>query len=96
MLVAKLVILGILSSIFLILALYTLFLTTFFTKSLSLLKWTVTGANLSTSNSYILLLNFLKSLGTLFNFSMSNLSTSNFELAKSVFLAKSNVLNFVA
>ena len=46
-----LVILGILSSITLILALYTPFLTTsFFTKSLSLLKSTGTGANLSTSN----------------------------------------------
>ena len=50
-LVAKLVISGILFSIFLILALYTSFLTTsFFTTSLSLLKSTGTGTNLSTSN----------------------------------------------
>ena len=50
-LVAKLVISGILSSIFFILALYTSFLTTsFFTLSLSLLKSTGAGTNLSTSN----------------------------------------------
>ena len=50
-LVAKLVISGILASIFLILALYTSFLTTsFFTTSLSLLKSTTAGENLSTSN----------------------------------------------
>ena len=50
-LVAKLVMLGILSSIFLILALHASFLTTsFFTTSLSLLKSTGTGTNLSTSD----------------------------------------------
>ena len=50
-LVAKLVISSILSSIFFILALYTSFSTTsFFTISLSLLKSTGTGPNLSTSN----------------------------------------------
>ena len=50
-LVAKLVISGILSSIFLILALYTSFLTTlFFTTSLNLLQSTKTGTNLSTFN----------------------------------------------
>ena len=50
-LVANLVISGILSSIFLILALYTFFLTTlFFTISLSLLKSKGTGTNLSTSS----------------------------------------------
>ena len=49
--VAKLVMSGILSSIFFILALYTSFLTTsFFTISLSLLRPTGTGTNLSTSN----------------------------------------------
>ena len=49
---------------------YTVFLTTsFFTTSLSLLKSTGTGANLS----------------------MSNLSTSVFRLAKSVFSAKFEV-----
>ena len=50
-LVAKLVMSGMLSSIFLILASYISFLTTsFFTTSLSLLKSTGTGTNLSTSN----------------------------------------------
>ena len=50
-LVAKLVISGILSSIFFILALYTSFLTTsFFTTSLSLLKSKGTNTDLSTSN----------------------------------------------
>ena len=52
-LVAKLVISGILSPIFFILSLYTSFLTTsFFTKSLSLLKSTGKGTNLSTSSLY--------------------------------------------
>ena len=50
-LVAKLVISGILSSIFLISALYTSFLTTsFFTTPLNLLKSTGTSTSLSTSN----------------------------------------------
>ena len=51
-LVAKLVILGILSSISLILALYTFFFltTSFFTALLNLLKSTGTGTYLSTSN----------------------------------------------
>ena len=52
-LVVKLVISGILSSIFLILALYTSFLlTSFFTELLSLLKSTGIGTNLSISNLY--------------------------------------------
>ena len=64
-LVAKLVISGILSSIFLILALYTSFLTTsVFNVSLSLLKSTGTGANLSKSNLCILLFKLLKLVGT--------------------------------
>ena len=51
-LVAKFVTSGILSSIFSILSLYTSILTTyFFTTSLSLLKLTGIGNNLSTSNS---------------------------------------------
>ena len=81
-LVAKLVISGILSSIFFILALYTSFLTTsFFTTSLSLLKSTGTGTNLSTSNlSTLLFIKLLKLLGSFFN-----LSTSDFKLAKSTF-----------
>ena len=61
---AKLVISGISSSIFFVLALYTSFLTkSFFTTLLSLLKSTGTGTNSSISNS----------------------STSDFKLAKSVF-----------
>ena len=60
-LVAKLVISGILSSIFFILVLYTSFLaTSVFTTSLSLLKLTGTGANLSTSNLSTLLFKLLK------------------------------------
>ena len=69
-LVAKLVISGILSSIFFILALYTSFLMTyFFTASLSLLKSTGTGTNLST-----LFFKLLKLVGTFFSLSISNLS----------------------
>ena len=68
LLVAKLVISGILSSICLILAFYTSFLTTsFFTTSFSLLKSTGTGTNLSISNLSTLLFKSLKLLGTFFN-----------------------------
>ena len=85
--VGKLLISGILSSIFLILALYTSFLTTlFFIKSLSSLKSTGTGTNLSTSNYSNLLFKLLKLLGTSFNLSISNLSTLDLKLAKSIFL----------
>ena len=84
-LVAKLVISGFLSSIFLILALYKSFLTSFFNASLNLLKSTETGTNLSTSNLSSLLFKLLKFLGTFFSLSVFNLSTSNFKLAKSVF-----------
>ena len=78
---------GIASSIFLILALYKSFLeTSFFTSSLSLLKLTGTGTNLTT-----LLFKLLKLRGTFFNLSIANLSTSDFELAKSAFLLKSYV-----
>ena len=60
-LVAKLIISGHLSSIFLILVLYTSFLTTsFFTASLSLLESTGTGTNLSTSNLSTLLVKLIK------------------------------------
>ena len=66
-LVAKLVISGILSSIFLILALYTsFFATSFFTTSLGLLKSTGTGTNLS--KPYIYLLYILNCLNHLVNF----------------------------
>ena len=69
---------------------YLVFLTTFFATSLSLLKLTETGFNLSTSYLFTLLFKFLKSLGTFSNSSMSNLSISDFKLAKSAFLAKSD------
>ena len=75
-LVAKLVISGTF-----ILALYTSFLTKFFTTSLSLFKSTGTGTNLSTSNlSTLLFIKLLKLLGSFFN-----LSTSDSKSAKSTF-----------
>ena len=81
-LVPNLVMSGILSSIFLILALYSVFLTTsFFTTLLSLLKSTGTGANLSISNLSILFFKLLKLVGIFFNSSISNLSTTVFKLA---------------
>ena len=86
-LVAKLVISGILSSIFFILALYTSFLTaSFFTTSLSLLKPVETGIY-STSNFSTLLFKLLKLVETV----LSNLSTLDFKLAKSSFLANFDV-----
>ena len=67
-LVAKLVISSILASIFLVLPVYTSFSTTsFFTKSLSLLKSTGIGTNLSSSNLSTLLFKSLKLVGTFFN-----------------------------
>ena len=64
------VISGILSSIFLVLALYKSFLTTsFFTISLSLLKSTRTGTNLSTSNLSALLFELFQPVGNFFNLS---------------------------
>ena len=76
-LVAKLVILGILSSVFLILAFYTSFLTTsFFTTSLNILKSTGTGTNLSTSSLSTLLFKMFRLVGRFFSLSISNLSTS--------------------
>ena len=64
-LVAKLVISVILSSIFFILALCSSFLkTSFFTTSLNLLKSTGAGNNLSTSNLSTLLFKLLKLVGT--------------------------------
>ena len=96
-LAAKLVISGILSSIFFSLALYTSFLTTsFFTTSLSLLKSTGAGSNLSISNLSTLLFELLKPLGTYFYLLISNLSTLDFKLAKSIFLANFNILTPVA
>ena len=88
-LVANLIISDILSSISLILALYTSCLrTSFFTALLSLLKSIGVVSNLPMSNLSTLLFKLFKPLGTLFKLSMSNLSTSDFKLAKLVFLAK--------
>ena len=91
-LVAKLVISCILSSIYFILALHTSFSTTsFFITSLSLLKSIGTGTNISTSNLSTLLFKLLKLVGTFFSLSISNLSILDFKLAKSVFLGKDDV-----
>ena len=62
---------------------HSAFLTTlFFAISLSLLKSTETGANLSTSNLSTLLFKLLKSFGNFSNLSISNVSTADFKLAK--------------
>ena len=66
-------------------------MTLFFTTSLSLLKSTGTGTNLSTSNLSTLLFKLLKLVGTFFSLSISNLSTLDFKLAKSTFLANFDV-----
>ena len=82
-LVFKLVISGILSSISLILSLYTSFLrTSFFTTPLSLLKSTGAGTNLSSSNLSILLFKLFKPVGIFSNLSISSLSTSDIKLLK--------------
>ena len=95
-LVAKLVISGILSSIFLILALYTSLLTTsFFTTSLSLIKSTETGTNLSTSNLSTLLFKLFQLFGTFFNLSISNLSTLDFKLTFQQTLIYQHLLHFL-
>ena len=83
---------GILSSIFFILALNSVFLTiSFLTTSLNLLKLVGTGANLSQSSLSYLVFNLLKLLGKLPNLSISNLSTLVFKLAKFVFSARLEV-----
>ena len=82
-LVAKLVISGILSSIFFVLALYSVFLTiSFLTALFSLLKSTGAGTNLSISNLSTLLFKLLTLFGKLFNLLISNLSTLVFKLLK--------------
>ena len=88
-LVEKLLISGILSSIFFFMsALYTSFLTTsFFTASFGLLKSTGTAIHSSTSNLSSLLFKLLKLVGTFISLSISNLSTIEFKLGKSAFLA---------
>ena len=96
-LVAKLVISGILSSIFFILALYTSFLTTsFFTASLSLLKSGRTGTNLSTSSLSIY---FSNCLNYLVHFSIYQYLIYLHRILnelKQFFLAKSDVSTLVA
>ena len=82
-LVAKLVISGILSSIFLI---YIIF-----TTSLSLLKSIGAGTNLSASNLPSLLSKLVKLVGTYFSLSISYLSKSDFKLAKLNFLGNFDV-----
>ena len=93
-LVVKLVISGILSSIFLVIALSASFLTTsHFPASFKLLKSTRKGTNLSKSNLSTFFFKLLKLVGAFFNLSISNLSNlSDFKLAKSAFLAISDVL----
>ena len=59
-------------------------------------KSTETGTNLSTSTASTLLFKLLKLVGTFFHLFISNLSTSDFKLAKSLFLAKSHVWTRVA
>ena len=72
--------------LFLNFIIYTSFLTKlFFTTSLSSVKSTETGTNLSISNLCTLLFKVFKPLDKHFNLSLSNLSTSDFKLAKSVF-----------
>ena len=74
--VAKLVISGILSSIFFILALYASLLTRLLLLYLLVyFKSTGTGTNLSTSNLSILYFKLLKLVCTFSNLSISNLST---------------------
>ena len=59
----------------------------FFATSLSLLKWTGTGANLSKSNLSSLGFKLFKLLGTFLNLSIPNLSLLDYKLAKSTFLS---------
>ena len=93
----KLLTLGILFSIFLILTFYTSFLTTsFFTTSVSLLKSTGSGTNLSISNLSTLLFKLLKLVGKFFSLSIPDLSTLDFELAKLTFLVNFDVSTPVA
>ena len=70
---------------------YIFLATSFFTKSLNLLKSTGTGNNLSTHFLSTLLYKFLKLVGTFFSLPISNLATLDFNLAKATFLAKHDV-----
>ena len=60
-------------------------------NNISFNKSTGTSAYLSTSNLSTLLHVLVKSVGTFFNLSKSNLFKSDFRLSKSVFLAKFGV-----
>ena len=91
-LVPKLVISVILSSIYFILALYSVFSTTsFFTTLVSLLESAATGATLLISNLPTLLFKLLELFGKAFNLLISNSWTSVFKLAKFDFSAKLEV-----
>ena len=71
----------------------------FFTTSRSLLNSTITCAKLSTCNLSTLLFKLFKPSGKLFNSSISNLSGSDFRLAKSNFSTKSiyqHLLHFLS
>ena len=60
-------------------------MTSSFTTSFSLLKSTGTGTNLLISKLSILFFKLPKLIGTFFNPSISNSSTSDLKLAKSTF-----------
>ena len=63
----------------------------FFTTSLSLLTFTGTSTNLSTLIYLLYFSNFLNEVVLFFNLSISNLSTSDFKLAKSACLPNFDV-----
>ena len=75
---------------------FSLFNNIIFTTLLSLLKSTGVLSNFPIFNLPTLLSKLPKLFGTFFNLSMSNLSISDFKLAKSVFLTKSDVSTPVA
>ena len=80
------------SSIFLISALYSVFLTTsIFTTFLSFFTSTGRGANFPISSLSTLLFKLLKLVCKRFNLSISNLSTSVFKLTRSDFAANLDV-----
>ena len=71
---------------------YTSSLTIFLsTTSLHIFKSTGTGFNLSTSHLSSLLSKFFEPLGTYSYLSISNLSTPDFKLTKSVFLVNFDI-----
>ena len=75
-----------------ILALYPSFLmASFFTASLSLFESTGTGTIYQNLNLLTLLFKWLKLVGTFFNLSISNLSTSDVKLARSTSVANFDV-----